>query len=80
MEEEVGFEPTIPVKVYRFSRPRRSTALPLFRNWSEMQDSNLRPSAPKADALPDCANLRMCYKTANSSITYSRFITLFLPD
>jgi hypothetical protein len=23
---------------------------------SEMQDSNLRPSAPKADALPSCAN------------------------
>ena len=23
-----------------------------------MQDSNLRPSAPKADALPDCANHR----------------------
>ena len=28
-------------------------------HWSEMQDSNLRPSAPKADALPDCANLRI---------------------
>ena len=26
--------------------------------WSEWQDSNLRPSAPKADALPDCATLR----------------------
>jgi len=23
--------------------------------WSGQQDSNLRPSAPKADALPDCA-------------------------
>ena len=23
-----------------------------------MLDSNQRPSAPKADALPDCANLR----------------------
>ncbi len=26
--------------------------------WSERQDSNLRPSAPKADALPGCATLR----------------------
>ncbi len=26
--------------------------------WSEQQDSNLRPSAPKADALPGCAMLR----------------------
>jgi hypothetical protein len=24
-------------------------------DWSGQQDSNLRPSAPKADALPDCA-------------------------
>ena len=24
-------------------------------NWSGQQDLNLRPSAPKADALPDCA-------------------------
>lgn len=24
-----------------------------------MQDSNLRPSAPKADALPNCANPRI---------------------
>jgi hypothetical protein len=26
--------------------------------WSRMRDSNPRPSAPKADALPDCANPR----------------------
>jgi hypothetical protein len=31
------------------------------RFWSEMLDSNQRPSAPKADALPDCANLRIIY-------------------
>ncbi len=24
-----------------------------------MQDSNLRPPAPKAGALPDCANIRL---------------------
>jgi len=34
-----------------------SRALPR-RGWSEMRDSNSRPSAPKADALPGCANLR----------------------
>ena len=30
--------------------------------WSEYQDSNLGPSAPKADALPDCATLRMRHR------------------
>jgi hypothetical protein len=30
----------------------------LLCQWSEWQDSNLRPSAPKADALPACATLR----------------------
>ncbi len=28
------------------------------KNWSGRQDSNLRPSAPKADALPGCATPR----------------------
>ena len=28
------------------------------KGWSEYKDSNLGPSAPKADALPDCATLR----------------------
>src|SRR5215471_15607153 len=28
--------------------------------WSGQQDLNLRPSAPKADALPDCAMPRAC--------------------
>jgi hypothetical protein len=27
--------------------------------WSERRDSNSRPSAPKADALPGCATLRL---------------------
>ena len=27
--------------------------------WSGRQDLNLRPSAPKADALPDCATPRL---------------------
>ena len=31
-------------------------------NWSEYKDSNLGPSGPKPDALPDCATLRIfCY-------------------
>ena len=29
------------------------------KKWSEMRDSNSRPSGPKPDALPDCANLRV---------------------
>src|SRR3990167_9862607 len=30
-----------------------------FDEWSERRDSNSRPSAPKADALPGCATLRL---------------------
>ena len=30
-----------------------------FKKWSGRQDSNLRPSAPKADALPGCATPRL---------------------
>lgn len=29
-----------------------------LKNWSERQDLNLRPLAPKASALPNCATLR----------------------
>ncbi len=29
-----------------------------FVKWSEREDSNLRPSVPKTDALPGCATLR----------------------
>ena len=29
-----------------------------FQTWSEWEDSNLQPHAPKARALPDCATLR----------------------
>jgi hypothetical protein len=28
--------------------------------WSEREDSNLRPPAPKAGTLPGCATLRRC--------------------
>ena len=50
------------------SRPLRTHAVPdgpfsAYRNrtkwWSERRDSNTRPSAPKADALPGCATLRL---------------------
>ena len=37
-------------------RPDASTNFANFpKTWSVLQDSNLRPSASKADALPDCA-------------------------
>ncbi len=31
----------------------------VLKLWSEWRDSNPRHSAPKADALPDCATLRI---------------------
>jgi hypothetical protein len=36
----------------------RGWAFVLGVKWSERRDSNSRPSAPKADALPGCATLR----------------------
>jgi hypothetical protein len=30
----------------------------VFKRWSVMQDSNLRPLGPKPSALPSCANHR----------------------
>ena len=42
-----------------FSEGLRPYSPPLSHSiWSGMLDSNQRPSAPKADALPDCANPR----------------------
>ena len=32
-----------------------------IRSWSGREDSNLRPPAPKAGALPDCATPRLLY-------------------
>ena len=52
---------------HRAGRPRRASVVrPALKRrregrskiWSGRQDSNLRPSAPKADALPDCATPR----------------------
>ncbi len=43
------------------------TVGPLRIEWSERKDSNLRPSGPKPDALPDCATLRQAsYSNAGS--------------
>src|ERR1700744_2260952 len=36
----------------------RHTVVATADTWSGRQDSNLRPSAPKADALPGCATPR----------------------
>ena len=37
----------------------QSSSRRAVRKWSGRQDSNLRPSAPKADALPGCATPRL---------------------
>lgn len=42
---------------FRFRAAHRS-ACALYGGWSEWQDSNLRPPAPEAGALPGCATLR----------------------
>ena len=44
---------------------KASSYADFLNNWSERQDSNLRPSGPKPDALPNCATLR---RTELSSI------------
>ena len=38
-------------------------------SWSEQRDSNPRPSAPKADALPGCAMFRMAPRTGLEPVT-----------
>jgi hypothetical protein len=40
--------------------------------WSGRQDSNLRPPAPKAGALPDCATPRRIFKISSSNGFMSR--------
>ena len=42
----------------------RSATDPADWNWSGQRDSNPRPSAPKADALPGCAMPRVSQRTA----------------
>ena len=47
MAEKVGFEPTNNA----FKGHRLNQACQLLSKWSEWEDSNLRPPAPKAGAL-----------------------------
>src|SRR3990167_8405815 len=55
-----------------------------FEEWSERRDSNSRPSAPKADALPGCATLRLsrdctCWReVARTPSALSAFLVLRL--
>ena len=47
------------------------------KEWSERWDSNSRPSAPKADALPGCATLRLSrYCIASQALPKTKMITL----
>ena len=50
---EAGF-----AKANRMSFLSKSLIYRDYIYWSEREDSNLRPPAPEAGALPDCATLR----------------------
>ena len=60
--------PTLPrnLRHIREIRVRFSLSRCTTKEWSGRRDSNPRPSAPKADALPGCATPRF-----NSILTYS---------
>ena len=47
-----------PCRLFSQKGLGQANILVMFTKWSGRQDSNLRPSAPKADALPDCATPR----------------------
>lgn len=47
--------------------------------WSEREDSNLRPPAPEAGALPGCATLRPWSATSPSAARMQEQRTAFLP-
>ena len=52
---------------------------PIGFKWSEWRDSNPRPSAPKADALPSCATLRFYhFKLLYQLVVVVRIIQLRL--
>ena len=61
-EENVAVNPVInPGKIYMVDSPCRGSPYThegKGGNWSGRPDSNRRPSAPKADALPGCATSR----------------------
>ena len=65
MVRVVGLEPTCQ-KAMRFKHIVYTIPPHSHKKWSDMQDSNLRPSAPKADALPNCANIRCNHSTISS--------------
>ncbi len=49
------------VEIFRTPESKKTALLLLLfldREWSVMQDSNLRPLGPKPSALPSCANHR----------------------
>jgi hypothetical protein len=46
-----------------------------FEKWSGRLDSNQRPPAPKAGALPDCATPRHANSKADSTIAFPRLGT-----
>ena len=56
----------IRTPLLRFGRPPCNRKHFTRKTWSEMRDSNSRPSGPKPDALPDCANLRWCPHTESN--------------
>ena len=62
-EENVAVNPVInPGKIYMVDSPCRGSPYThegKGGNWSGRPDSNRRPSAPKADALPGCATSRL---------------------
>ena len=45
-------------------------------NWSERQDSNLRPLVPQTSALPGCATLRLEAPHVASLITNAKLKAL----
>ena len=54
--------------------------------WSEYKDSNLGPSAPKADALPGCAILRKMVPPAGleparlAAVDFESTVSAFPPE
>src|ERR1051325_5920020 len=48
-------------------------------SWSEQQDLNLRPPAPKAGALPDCAMLRRPGTALDTRLAGAQQGALLLP-
>src|SRR5690242_20942800 len=54
--------------IYRQANSHSRNVVQTGKEWSGQQDLNLRPSAPKADALPDCAMPRRNWRSIHASI------------